>query len=614
MNNEENHIKQQHFTVLKSQYQALKYEDSSPTSLLYLILRKADLGIEITDFELDWLRKKELLETADIILKQQQNRAESIKKLELEFAKLRVKYEITPIAELSFSSPLYPILVKLESEHQLTNSEREWLIENNQHKLVNLSLEMKHFLALKSEYQATKYQDYFPSSQLFLILKRLDSKKRLSDSEVNFLEKNNLLETLAIFQQQEAEREAEFALLKEKYQATKNSDKSVSSPLYLILKNLDAGKQLSESELDFLEKNELSETLDIILEKEKERDFGNLKVKYKATQYEDSSPKSHLYKVLKKIESNIQLPEADINFLKKRSLTETIAASLKKYSTYLKSKIESGEQLGETEIDWLNSNGFENIIIQAEKNHFAQLKSKYEVYAVDNYRNSSLSSPLYAILQKLEKKERLEPTEVAWLNENKVDGYYFLKEGQKLFSGKIYTAYHQIEATFYEQEYKRTQNKWNLPNASSHWRSAEKPKRALKLTESLNFDKIKENKLKSALLTTRGGAFRDINKLNDAESCALKAIEYHEKSHHPYTLMGAICFERGEYLKGEIWFEKAIKRGATPRDEDREIKRVLKNAKDENKRRELVEYLLKKDRTRYNWAESYLKKAKKKEK
>jgi hypothetical protein len=611
MSNEANKTKQQHFTALKSQYQALKYEDSSPTSLLYLILRKAELGIEITNFELDWLRNKELLETVEIIQKQQENRVESIQKLELEFAKLRLKYETTDNSELSPSSPLYPILVKLESEHQLTNSEREWLIQNNQHKLANLSREMEHFLALKSEYQAAKHQDYFPDSRLYEILKRLDFEKRLSDSEVNWLEENNLLETLAIFQKQEAEREAEFALLKEKYQATKNSDKSVSSPLYLILKNLDADQQLSESELDFLAKNELSETLDIILEKEKERDFGNLKVKYKATQYEDSSPKSHLYKVLKKIESNVRLPEADINFLKKRELTETITSFLNQYSTYLQSKIESGEQLGETEIDWLNANGFEKIITQVQTNHFAQLKSKYEV---DNYRASSPSSPLYALLQKLEKKERLEPTEVAWLNENKMDSDYWQKEGRKLFSGKIYTTYHQIEATFYEQEYKRTQNKWNLPNASSHWRSADEPKRALKLTENLKFDKIKEDKLKSALLTTRGGAFRDINKLDDAEKCALKAIEYHEKSHHPYTLMGAICFERADYLEGEVWFEKAIQRGASPRDEDREIKRVLKNAKDENKRRELVEYLLKKDRVRYNWAESYLKKAKNKKK
>jgi hypothetical protein len=75
---------------------------------------------------------------------------------------------------------------------------------------------------------------------------------------------------------------------------------------------------------------------------------------------------------------------------------------------------------------------------------------------------------LYAILQKLEKAERLEPTDVAWLQENKA-------EWRQLFSGKIFITYYKIEATFYEQEYKRTGNQWNLPNASSHWRKAEKP-------------------------------------------------------------------------------------------------------------------------------------------
>jgi len=130
----------------------------------------------------------------------------------------------------------------------------------------------------------------------------------------------------------------------------------------------------------------------------------------------------------------------------------------------------------------------------------------------------------------------------------------------------------------------------------------------LKVTGNLNFNTIKENKLKSALLTTRGGAFRDLSKLDDAEKCARKAIEYQPQSHHPYTLMGAICFERGQYIKGERWFDEAIKRGASPRDMDAEIKRVVKNA-DNNKRRQVVEYLLKKDPKRYAWAKSYLKKA-----
>ena len=144
-----------------------------------------------------------------------------------------------------------------------------------------------------------------------------------------------------------------------------------------------------------------------------------------------------------------------------------------------------------------------------------------------------------------------------------------------------------------------------MPNASSHWRKADEPKSALQVTENLDFDQIKENKLKSALLTTRGGAFRDIDKLDDAQKCALKAIEYQPQSHHPYTLMGAICFERGQFLEGERWFNEAIKRGAESEDIDSELKQVVKNTKDENKRREVVEYLLKKDPQRYAWAKFY---------
>jgi hypothetical protein len=454
------------------------------------------------------------------------------------------------------------------------------------------------FTVLKSKYKSTKHYDTSPSSPLCRILKQLDAKEGLGDSDVNWLKEHELFETLEIFQQQEAAKESEFYQLKDKYQATKHPDSSASSPLYPILQKLDADKQLSELEIDWLEQHELIETLDIIREIEQKRHFAALKAKYKATQYEDSSSSSHLYKVLKRLDSENQLGEQDINFLRKRKLTETITIAQDKYAASLKTKIESGEQIEESQINWLKENGRENIIAIAQEKYFATLKSKYDV---SDYKDKSPSSSLYAILQKLEKGERLEPTEVAWLQENKI-------EWRQLFSGKIFITYHKIEATFYEQEYKRTGNQWNLPNASSHWRKADKPRQALKLTENLNFDKIKENKLKSALLTTRGGAFRDIDELDKAEKCARQAIEYQPNSHHPYTLMGAICFERGQYSQGEYWFAEAIKRGASPRDQDAEIKRVVKNAKDENKRREVVQYLLKKDPQRYAWAKSYLKK------
>jgi hypothetical protein len=616
----------EHFTTLKSKYQATQYQDSSPSSLLYFILRKADLGIEITEIEKSWIREHKLLETLEAIRNEHRHREKELRELDAEFSHLKSKYKLTQYWitqqpwSSQLSSPLYLILWKIESANYLTNSDVQWLnhrglpdIAKMAHNLVQA---MELFAVLKTKYKADHYYYTSPNSLLYQILKQLDAKKRLSDADINWLNEHELFETLAICQQQEAKKEAEFAQLKDKYQATKHLDSSASSPLYPILQNLEADKQLSKSEIDWLKQHELTETLDIVRELEQKRHFAGLKVKYKATQYEDSSPASHLYKVLKRLDSENQLGEQDINFLKKRKLTDTITIAQDKYTATLKSKIESGEPLEELEINWLKENGRETIIAIAQEKHFATLKSKYDV---SDYKDKLPSSPLYAILQKLEKAERLEPTDVAWLEENKTEArqptysYYGWQEerryeGRKLFSGKIVVTYHKIEATFYEQEYKRTGNQWNLPNASSHWRKAEQPRQALELTENLNFDKIKENKLKSALLTTRGGAFRDTKELSKAEKCALKAIEYQPNSHHPYTLMGAICYERGEYLKGDYWFTEAIKRGASPRDQDAEIKRVVKNAKDENKRREVVEYLLKKDPQRYAWAKSYLKK------
>jgi phosphotransferase system IIA component len=650
MSNDPFEVQVQHFSALKSKYQATKYEDSSPSSLLYLILRKADLEFEISKFERNWLQEHELWKTIKAIEQEPLHKAEERRKLDANFSQLKSKFKVTRHPDLRLSSPLYPILWKLDSENQLTGLEVKYLKGQGLTEIVAIVEEMARFAALKAKYQATEYPDCSLDSPLYQILKKLDARQIFSDVEANWLFNNQLVDTREIFWQQKARREAEFAQLKDKYKASEYPETSVCSPLYQILKKLKWDIQLSESELNWLEEHQLSETLSIVLEIEQTRHFAKLKVKYKATTYEDSSLSSHLYKVLKKIDLESQLGEPDINFLKKRKLTETITLALDKYAASLKSKIQSGEQLSEADIDWLKQNGRddvitfaienyvaslkskiqsgeplseadfdwikqnkrEDIITFAEKKRFAALKSKYEV---SDYKDQTPSSPLYAILQKLDKGERLEPTDVAWLEENKLEAsqpsnsYYGWQEerryqGQRLFSGKIFTAYHKIEALFYEQQYKGTGNKWNLANASSHWRKAEQPRSALNLTENLDLDKIKENKLKSALLTTRGGAFRDINKLDDTEKCALKAIEYQPQSHHPYTLMGAICFERGQFLEGERWFNEAIKRGASPRDQDAEMKRVVKNAKN-GKRREVVEYLLKKDPQRYAWAKFY---------
>ena len=387
--NNETQSRAEHFATLKSKYQATQYEDSSPSSLLYFTLRKADLGIEITEIEKSWLRKHQLLETLETIQNEHRHRDKERRELQSEFSSLKSKYQLTGywIAQKPWSSqlssPLYLILWKIESANYLTHSDVKWLEHHGIPDIADMARDLvkslELFVALKAKYKATKHQDSSPDSPLHKILKKLDTKERLSNSDINWLNKHELFDTLAVFQQQEATREAEFAQLKDKYQATKHPDSSASSPLNPILQKLDTEQQLSESEIDWLKQHELTETLDLLGEIEQKRHFTELKTKYKATQYEDSSPSSHLYKVLRKLESDNHLGEQDINFLKKRKLTETITIAQDKYAAMLKSKIELGGQLEESEIEWLKENGREAIIAIAQEKHFATLKSKYDV-------------------------------------------------------------------------------------------------------------------------------------------------------------------------------------------------------------------------------------------
>ncbi len=582
----------EHFTSLKSKYEATKYNDSSPASLLYLILRKVDLGIELSDLEFNWLGESELKETLEAIKQEQQHRFQELGNLEFEFSKLKSKYKATKYNISWQSSRLYFIFLKLESGNLLTDSEVKWLISNGLHETNQIAQELKRFTQLKSKYKATQYQDSYPDSKLYQILKKLELTEHLSNSEYNWLINNQLLETAEIFKQQESVEEAKFAELRDKYQANTHSELSLSSPLYLILQNIDAKNNLSESEINWLEQQGISETIAIAQELEQTREFAALKAKYKATEYQDSTPKSHLYKILKRLELSNQLGEQDINFLKKRKLTEIIEIANEKYTSTLKSKIDFGELLNESEIEWLKNNKREDIIVLAQQKHFAILKRKYGLI----YLSLALE-PFYGIMVKLEKKERLDPKLVLQL----------MEEELLSLDGKIALAYYRLEAEFYEQKFHRTGHKWHIPTASSYWRKAEEPEQALKLT-NLDLSQIRENKLKSAVLVTRGAAFRDMDNLADAEICAKNAMEYQRDSYQPYTLMAAIAHDRGDYAKRDYWYEQAIKRGAKAEDIDDERKRLVRSTKDDNKRHEAAEYLLKKDSQRYAWAKSYLKK------
>ena len=462
----------------------------------------------------------------------------------------------------------------MDAGYVLTDSELELL---NNHSLVDtiiLIQDILNFSKLKVNYKATKHLNQLPEEPLYSILKKLDVKKQLTDSEADWLLKLDFEETLEIYWQQENERKAEleFLELKSKYQVYAHPASSISSPLYSILKKLNSEEELESSECEWLKQENLSGLIVIDQALKNRRFFAALKDRYKATQYQGSDPSIPLFAILKKL-------------LISESQT-------KSYSEFRELINNASFQISEKDIQWLSKKGLFETVKIAKQIHFRSLKRKYRILG---QLDESDFVPLYEIMLKLEREERLDPKQVIQL----------IEEDCLSRSGKIAIAHYRLEAIFYEKEYQRTGNRWNLPSASSNWRKADQPERALKVTENVNWNKVQEPDLKSALWVTRGAAFRDLEQLDEAESCATQAMECQPDSHEPYTLLGAICYDKGKYAEGNTWFEMAAERGAD--DTDDEIERIVRMTKDKKKRREVVEYLLNKDPNRYRWASSYLK-------
>lgn len=99
---------------------------------------------------------------------------------------------------------------------------------------------------------------------------------------------------------------------------------------------------------------------------------------------------------------------------------------------------------------------------------------------------------------------------------------------------------------------------------------------------------------------------RDLEKLNDAEECAIQAMAFNSNAYQPYTLRGAIYYDRGYYNEGDYWFDEAIKRGATPKDVDAERLRIIKRITNKEERQTLIKHLLEKDSVRYAWVKQFL--------
>lgn len=548
-------------TDIYKKYKAEHYQETSNLTPLSFILRKAEIGENLTDLEWGWLEQQQLIETKGIIKSQEDYRDSLLEELRTEFFQLmRTPFlfnSIKKIPWIAYETAL--VLYKVNVHERLTNKELQ-LVDIRYHRFLD-------FNDRKRNHGIT--EDIPFDSSAGNILLKLEKKTLLCADDIGGLVSNNANSFLKPLK-------AQFSQLQNKYKAN-IQDNSDIDPLLLFyfLQKIEENSLLNQDEVLYLKENGYLETLGII----EEIKFSALKVKYRATQIQENSITHHLYKVLKRLDSGMPLTESDINYLKKRKLYETVKFIYKKEADCLIQKIEQGHGLRPDDVIWCEEHGFEEIILK-------WLKNEYEVKSYEDKPGT-----LYTILRKLEKGNRLTDVNVVWL------------EGENLLrrTNKVYIAHHTLEALYYENEFQRTKGYWNLVNASAHWRKSEKSKQALSLTDNLNFKKIKPAKLRDALLTTRGGAFRDIDDIVEAEKCALEAINHYPDSHNPYTLMGALYYDKRNYVEGDRWFDEAIKRGAKPLDQDLEIKRILRKKLDQK----LIDHLLKKDPRRFSWVKDF---------
>lgn len=194
------------------------------------------------------------------------------------------------------------------------------------------------------------------------------------------------------------------------------------------------------------------------------------------------------------------------------------------------------------------------------------------------------------ILRRFDEGRRLTDDDVLWMT----------AKDREYYSEILKAAFHEREAEFYVDEYRRTADSWNAVNASGHYRKCKQAKKAHDLLTSIPAERQKTPRLRSAIATTHGGAMRDLKRLDEALDLGNHAHALTPQDFRPCTLLGAINFELGHYDIGQDWYAKAIERGATEHSIDYDLRGILLRA-DPAKCEKIKAFLLCEDPVRYQW-------------
>jgi|GEM_PF-273157 len=215
------------------------------------------------------------------------------------------------------------------------------------------------------------------------------------------------------------------------------------------------------------------------------------------------------------------------------------------------------------------------------------LRKKYGI--VDNSEQPSVLR-LMDVLQNIDAGNRIAELDYVWLN----------TDGKRYFTIELEEAYHLREAEFYASEYMRTRGPWKAINASGHYRKCKQPESARDLLKSIPTKSLKLPKIHSAMLTTLGGALRDLKQHCEALRLGEQAHKLQPKNFRPCTLLGALNIELGNSSEGHDWYAKAEERGASKQSIDNELKGIFRRA-NSALRDSMRESLFAIDPGRYHW-------------
>ena len=212
-------------------------------------------------------------------------------------------------------------------------------------------------------------------------------------------------------------------------------------------------------------------------------------------------------------------------------------------------------------------------------------------FRIDAFVKPHVLDRLMSILKGIDSGQRLGENDYVWLS----------SVAEEYFSRALRIAYHKLEANFFVSEYGKTSDPWAAVNASKHYRKCDCAVEASSILSTIDVERQKSPKLKSALCTTYGGVMRDLGQRHEAVRLGLKAHEFSPRDYHPCTLLGAIYMEIGDYAVGQEWYVKAIDRGATVDSVDQDLRKIFFRA-DHARQMEMREFLLHEDPVRFSWA------------